>query len=86
VGGRATVRLYGKRLPSAAHHVAAILLTDARSGVPIALDYRTDTSLRTDAGGRIAGIALAIPPATRLPRRLRAYVIVDSFPVGQSLL
>ena len=86
VGGRATVRLYGKRLPSVTQHVAAILLTDARSDAPVALDYRTDTSLRTDAAGRITGVALEIPPATRLPRRVRAYVIVDSFPVGQSLL
>jgi outer membrane protein assembly factor BamB len=86
VGARAVVRLYGTRLPSAAHHVASILLTDARSGVPVALDYRTVTALQENADRRITGVRLTIPRGTRLPRRIRAYVIVDAFPVGQSLL
>jgi outer membrane protein assembly factor BamB len=86
IAGRAAVRLDGTRLPAAARHVAAILLTDARTGTPVALDYRTDTTLETNSAGRITGVRLAIPPGTQLPSDVRAYVIVDAFPISQALL
>jgi hypothetical protein len=84
--GLASVRLSGSSLPSTAHHVAAILLTDAATDAPVALDYQADTRFRTSGSGAIAGVGLTIPPGTRLPRRIRAYVIVDAFPIGQTLL
>ena len=84
--GSAQVALTGTRLPTAAHHVAAILLTDARSGAPVAINYQTSTSLITNRMGRITEVRLAIPAGTRLPQRIRAYVIVDAFPVGQTAL
>ena len=80
--GGVTARLAGPRLPAAAHHVAAILLTDAATGKPISIDYRSQTSVRRDAAGRIAAIHVAIPRATSLPRRIRAYVVVDAFPIA----
>jgi hypothetical protein len=83
--GEATVALSGRGLPAAAHHVAAILLTDAASGTPIALDYRPNTRLRTNRLGRISGVQLTIPGGTALPARIRAYVILDAFPIGQTL-
>ena len=67
--GAATVMLSGPRLPSAARHVATILLVDAGSGAPVSLDYHSlETSLRTGAGGSIRGSArdpggYAAPPA-----------------------
>jgi hypothetical protein len=84
--GNASVRLMGSRLPSAQRHVAAILLTDERTQAPVTLDYRADTVLRTNAGGGIDAIGLTIPHGTRLPRRLGAYVIVDAFPLAQTVL
>ncbi len=84
--GVARVRLTGRRLPSIRHHVAAILLTDARTDEPVTLDYQADTSLAATRRGGIDGVRLAIPRGTRLPRHLRAYVIVDSFPLSESLV
>lgn len=84
--GRALVALTGSRLPSAAAHVAAILLCDATSGTPISLDYRSDTSLGTDGAGRIDRIDLTIPAGTRLPPRVLAYVILDAMPIARSVI
>jgi outer membrane protein assembly factor BamB len=84
--GLASVRLSGASLPSSAHHVAAILLTDAATDVPIALDYQAATSLRINAGGAITGVGLTIPAGTKLPRRILAYVILDAFPIGRTRL
>jgi outer membrane protein assembly factor BamB len=80
--GLASVRLTGPSLPSRAHHVAAILLTDAATDAPVAIDYRSSTSLRTGAAGQITGVLVTIPRGTRLPPRLHAYVIVDAFPIA----
>jgi hypothetical protein len=86
-GARAVVaRLAGRGLPSARRHVAAILLTDARSGAPVGLDYRALTRVLVTRGGRIDGVRLNLPNGTRLPRRTRAYVIVDAFPLASRLL
>ena len=84
--GSAEVRLIGPQLPAAAHHVAAILLTDASSGTPVAIDYRTNTALNVDGAGGIDAVRLKIPHGTPLPLHLRAYVIVDAFPIAQALL
>jgi outer membrane protein assembly factor BamB len=84
--GVARVRLTGPGLPSIRHHVAAILLADAGSYAPVSVDYQANTSLTANAGGRIDGVHLTIPRATRLSRRVRAYVIVDSFPVSETLV
>jgi outer membrane protein assembly factor BamB len=84
--GEATVTLTGSGLPTARHHVAAILLTDASSGMPVALDYRPDTSIQTNGSRRITGVRLTIPQGTVLPHTVRAYVILDAFPVGQTVL
>jgi outer membrane protein assembly factor BamB len=80
--GRVDARLSGPGLPAAARHVAAILLTDAATGTPIMLDYRAETSVSADHQGRIAAVHLSLPAQTRLPAKVRAYVILDSFPVA----
>jgi outer membrane protein assembly factor BamB len=82
--GSAHATLSGSRLPPARSHVATILLTDAVTGAPVALDYRADTTLTTNRAHRITGVRLAIPVSTTLPTRIRAYVILDAFPIGQT--
>lgn len=78
--------LVSGQLPAAAHHVAAILLTNATTDAPVTIDYRANTSIRNNAAGRIVAVHLTIPRGTALPRRLRAYLILDAFPLGQALL
>jgi hypothetical protein len=79
--GSVVARLEGSRLPDARRDVAAILLTGA-DGTPVPVDYRANTTLTKNAAGRIVAVRTALPAATVLPKRLRAYVIVDAFPVA----
>jgi hypothetical protein len=84
--GSAAVRLTGAGLPQATRHVAAILLTDAATDTPVAVDYRPETSVSTNAAGDIVGVHLTLPAGTRLPDHVRAYVIVDAFPISRTRL
>ncbi len=84
--GSADVSLIGARLPNAGQHVAAILLTNASTNTPVAVDYRPETSVRTDAAGDINGVHLTLPAGTRLPHDVRAYVILDAFPISRTRL
>ena len=56
-------------------HAGAILLTDAATNAPVALDYAAGTSAH---GNRIT---LAIPAGTQLPDQVRAWVIADVYPL-----
>jgi outer membrane protein assembly factor BamB len=85
-GAAVVARLAGPGRPSAARHVAAVLLTDARTGQPVSTDYSSQTSVVTDAHGRMASVRLALPRGIRLPARLRAYVIIDAFPIGSRVI
>jgi hypothetical protein len=60
-----------------AGHEGSILLTDASTGEPVALDYSAAT---TTAGNRIT---LTIPAGTQLPATVRAWAIDDVYPLGQ---
>jgi outer membrane protein assembly factor BamB len=62
-------------------HAAAVLLTDARSGAVIALDYRGALATRADPRGNLREVRLKIPRGTEVPPRVRAYVIADVFPL-----
>jgi hypothetical protein len=73
----------GVRYP-AAKHLVSILLVDAETGAPVALDYRSLGSVESDGRGDIAAAHLRIPAGTALPGRLRAYVIADVFPLSLS--
>jgi hypothetical protein len=84
--GRVSADLLGSGRPLARRHVVALLLSDARSGLPVTLDYRAQTRPALDAAGRITGVRLVLPAGTRLPSAVRAYVIVDAFPVGARVL
>jgi len=74
----------GKRYP-ASKHVGSILLTGPGGDV-IPLDYRSATSPITDARGNLRAVQLSIPVGTALPSPLRAYAILDVFPLGSRLL
>ena len=65
----------------ARNHLAAILLTDAVSGVPVGLDYRADTVDRVDGHGNIDQVQLRLPAGTTLPAHVRTYVISDVYPL-----
>jgi hypothetical protein len=84
--GSAVVALRGPRLLPASRHVAAILLVGASDGTPVSLSYRADTRVTVNSGGRIDRVRLTIPAGTVLPARLRAYVIVDAFPISSLML
>ncbi len=85
--GGATARLAGAGLPSASAHVAAILLTDAATGRPVAVQPRSATTTVRDRRGRIVSVHLALPRGAGLPARaLRVYVIVDGFPVASRVI
>jgi outer membrane protein assembly factor BamB len=79
--GSVVARLAGHLL-ARRHHVAAVLLTNATSGLPLSLDYRSDTRAQVDGAGRITGVQLTLPRGTRLPAHIRAYVIADAFPLA----
>ena len=66
---------------AASAHVGSILLTGS-GGEVVPLDYRSQTSPGTDAGGNLESIKLALPPGTALPGVVRAYVILDVFPLA----
>ena len=84
--GAVNASLRGPGLPLARHHVASILLTGPSGVDPVALDYRALTRLSVDHGGRITGVRVALPAGTAVPSRVRAYVIVDAFPVASGVL
>jgi outer membrane protein assembly factor BamB len=74
----------GRRYP-ASKHVGSILLTGP-GGEVVPLDYRNATSPVPDARGNLRAIQLTIPAGTQLPSRLRAYAILDVFPLGSRVL
>jgi hypothetical protein len=63
-------------------HVVGIVLTDAQSGEPVALDYRKETKSVRGPRGNLIGADLRIPAGTELPARVRAYVVTDVFPLA----
>ena len=50
------------------------------------IDYNANRNIHVDSRGSIAGVSLSVPAGTALPARLRAYVMVDAFPLGSRLL
>jgi len=74
----------GERYP-ASKHIGSIVLTGP-DGQVVPLDYRNATSPVIDSRGNLRGIQLGIPAGTQLPSRVRAYAILDVFPVGSRVL
>jgi outer membrane protein assembly factor BamB len=80
--GSVTARFRHRRRYVARKHAVSILLTDAATGTPVAIDYKAETSVRGDARGNLVQVRLTIPKGTDLPARIRAYMITDSFPLA----
>jgi hypothetical protein len=77
----ATLRLARGTHYPARRHVGSILLT-APGGDVVPLDYRDETTAGADSRGNLRTIQLRIPAGTVLPSRVRAYAILDVFPLG----
>jgi outer membrane protein assembly factor BamB len=70
----------GTRYP-ASRHVGSIVLA-GRNGQVVPLDYRDETKVSTDSRGNLRTIQLTIPVGTILPSVVRAYAILDVFPLA----
>jgi hypothetical protein len=69
-----------RRYP-AARHVGSILLSGP-DGEVVPLDYRSGDDDRDGPRGNLRQIRLALPAGTPLPATVRAYVILDVFPLA----
>ncbi len=65
----------------ASRHVGSILLTGP-DGQVISLDYHGETTAGTDSHGNLTTIRLSLPAGTSLPSPVRAYAILDVFPLA----
>ena len=71
----------GRRFRAAAH-LTTVLLTDARTGLPVSVDYRKESTSVAAPNGDLAETRVRIPAGTRVPARVRAHVIADAFPLA----
>ncbi len=83
---RATFRLEPGASYSITRHRAGILLVDTERVEAVSLDYHANLLAQATEGGNLHSIRLLIPKGTRLPPRLRAYVMLDVFPFYQQAL
>jgi hypothetical protein len=65
----------------ATRHVGSILLTGP-GGEIVPLDYHRETAVGTDYRGNLTTIRLSLPAGTPLPGAVRAYAILDVFPLA----
>jgi hypothetical protein len=71
----------------ASEHAFGLLLADADSGRPLSLKYGlpATTTRTTTAAGDIASVTVNFPESMR-PARLRAYLMVDTYPAAVQTL
>jgi outer membrane protein assembly factor BamB len=79
---RATFALAPGRHYRPGGHVVSIVLADAGTLEPVAFDQVKATSVATDPRGDLRSVTVRLPPGTKLPRRVRAYVMADAFPLA----
>jgi outer membrane protein assembly factor BamB len=77
----ATLKLARRARYPASRHIGSILLTGT-GGEVVPLDYRGQTSSTTDSRGNLRQISLTLPPGTSLPGVVRAYVVLDVYPLA----
>jgi hypothetical protein len=65
-------------------HLAAILLVDAATGLPVPLDYGYST-IRGASDGKLATVSIPVTGQT-LPTQVRAYLMIDTYPAAMQLL
>jgi outer membrane protein assembly factor BamB len=73
----------GTAYPAAAHR-AGLLLVDPATSEAVYMDYKAGLSTAADANGNLQSVTLGLPKGMALPEQLRAYVILDVFPVKQT--
>jgi hypothetical protein len=78
-----TATLTGTTLRAADHSVGLLLL-DAATGKPLALDYGFSTERTTDASGLIESVT--VPFGSPMPASVRAYLMVDAYPAARQTL
>jgi outer membrane protein assembly factor BamB len=65
-----------------ADHQAGLLLVDPASSTAVAMNYAADLSSQGDSQGNLQSVTLSLPKGLTLPAELRAYVLLDVFPLA----
>ena len=63
-------------------HKPAILLIDTASSEAVFMDYHALLSAQADSSGNLSEVSLRLPAGTTLPKNMRAYIILDVFPLA----
>lgn len=79
-----TATLAGSTL-RAEEHSLAILLVDATTDRPVAIDYGFNTSSTAGPDGAVTSVRLAAGPG-QLPPAMRAYLMVDAYPAARAAI
>jgi hypothetical protein len=69
-----------------AEHRPGILLVDAAQTQVVPLDYHNNLTATTDGAGNLRTVTLTVPRGTKMPATLKAIVILDVFPLYQTLI
>jgi hypothetical protein len=83
---RATFNLASGAAYPLSQHRPSILLVDCSFTKAVPLDYHANLLAQATEDGNLRSVRLVIPKGTRLPPRLRAWVILDVFPFYQQEL
>ncbi len=75
----------GKRYPVNAPR-GGILLVDPSTTDVVYMNYHDNLTSHVDADGNLASVELKLPRGMVLPQQLKAYVILDVFPVNEEIL
>lgn len=62
-------------------HRAGLLLVDPETSQALYLDYHASLSSQADAEGNLQAVTLTLPKGMKLPKQVRAYVLLDVYPV-----
>lgn len=80
-----TATIEGSTLVAADYSVG-ILLVDSSDGRPVSLDYGPATEKTAAEDGTLTGVTLEILDRAQVPDTVRAYVVVNAYPVGMTEL
>jgi outer membrane protein assembly factor BamB len=83
--GKVTATYTGSSIKKS-EHVLAILLVDATTGAPLSLDYGLKTTRTAGADGAVQTVTLDVTGAKAATGKLRAYAMVDTYPVGSGVV
>jgi hypothetical protein len=64
----------------------SLLVLDAADGTPVPLRYGPTTRVEADQNGLLSAVVLPIPADVELPRRLRVYLMVNTYPAWRQEL